>query len=73
MKLNAKIPAGPIEQKWTKQKFNYKLINPSNRRKYNIIIVGSGLAGASAAASLGELGYNVQVFTYHERLDAPTA
>ncbi len=66
MKLNAKIPAGPIEQKWTKQKFNYKLINPSNRRKYNIIIVGSGLAGASAAASLGELGYNVQVFTYHE-------
>jgi succinate dehydrogenase / fumarate reductase, flavoprotein subunit len=66
MKLNAKIPAGPIEQKWTKQKFNYKLINPSNRRKYNIIVVGSGLAGASAAASLGELGYNVHVFTYHK-------
>ncbi len=66
MKLNAKIPAGPIEQKWTKQKFNYKLVNPSNRRKYNIIVVGSGLAGASAAASLGELGYNVHVFTYHE-------
>jgi succinate dehydrogenase / fumarate reductase, flavoprotein subunit len=66
MKLDAKIPVGPIEQKWTKQKFNYKLVNPSNRRKYSIIIVGSGLAGASAAASLGELGYNVQVFTYHE-------
>jgi succinate dehydrogenase / fumarate reductase flavoprotein subunit len=66
MKLDAKIPAGPIEQKWTKQKFNYKLVNPSNRRKYNIIVVGSGLAGASAAASLGELGYNVHVFTYHE-------
>jgi succinate dehydrogenase / fumarate reductase flavoprotein subunit len=66
MKLDAKIPVGPIEQKWTKQKFNYKLVNPSNRRKYSIIIVGSGLAGASAAASLGELGYNVHVFTYHE-------
>lgn len=66
MKLDAKIPAGPIEQKWSKQKFNYKLVNPSNRRKYNIIVVGSGLAGASAAASLGELGYNVHVFTYHE-------
>jgi succinate dehydrogenase / fumarate reductase flavoprotein subunit len=66
MKLNAKIPAGPIEQKWTKQKFNYKLVNPSNRRKYSIIVVGSGLAGASAATSLGELGYNVHVFTYHE-------
>jgi succinate dehydrogenase / fumarate reductase flavoprotein subunit len=66
MKLDAKIPAGPIEQQWSKQKFNYKLVNPSNRRKYNIIVVGSGLAGASAAASLGELGYNVHVFTYHE-------
>ena len=66
MKLDSKIPAGPIEQKWSKQKFNYKLVNPSNRRKYNIIVVGSGLAGASAAASLGELGYNVHVFTYHE-------
>lgn len=66
MKLDAKIPAGPIEQKWSKQKFNYKLVNPSNRRKYSIIVVGSGLAGASAAASLGELGYNVHVFTYHE-------
>jgi succinate dehydrogenase / fumarate reductase flavoprotein subunit len=66
MKLDAKIPAGPIEQKWSKQKFNYKLVNPSNRRKYNIIVVGSGLAGASAAASLGELGYGVHVFTYHE-------
>ncbi len=66
MKLDSKIPGGPIEQKWSKQKFDYKLVNPSNRRKYNIIVVGSGLAGASAAASLGELGYNVHVFTYHE-------
>ncbi len=66
MKLDPKIPAGTIEQKWSKQKFNYKLVNPSNRRKYDIIVVGSGLAGASAAASLGELGYNVHVFTYHE-------
>ncbi len=66
MKLDAKIPAGPIEQKWSKQKFDYKLVNPSNRRKYHIIVVGSGLAGASAAASLGELGYNVPVYTYHE-------
>jgi len=66
MKLEAKIPDGPIEQKWSTQKFNYKLINPANRRKYNIIVVGTGLAGASAAASLGELGYNVQVLTYHE-------
>jgi succinate dehydrogenase / fumarate reductase flavoprotein subunit len=66
MKLESKIPAGPIEQKWSKQKFEYKLVNPSNRRKYSIIVVGSGLAGASAAASLGELGYNVHIFTYHE-------
>jgi succinate dehydrogenase / fumarate reductase, flavoprotein subunit len=66
MKLDAKIPAGPIEKKWDSHKFNLKLVNPNNRRKYDILIVGSGLAGASAAASLGELGYNVKVFTLHD-------
>ncbi|HCC49129.1 MAG TPA: fumarate reductase/succinate dehydrogenase flavoprotein subunit [Elusimicrobia bacterium] len=66
MKLDANIPAGPIEKKWDSHKFNLKLVNPSNRRKYDILIVGSGLAGASAAASLGELGYNVKVFTLHD-------
>ncbi len=62
MKLDPKIPAGPLKDKWTKAKFDYKLVNPANRRKYSIIVVGSGLAGASAAASFGEQGYNVQCF-----------
>ncbi len=62
MKLDAQIPAGPIEKKWDSHKFNIKLVNPSNKRKFDILVVGSGLAGASAAASLGELGYNVKVF-----------
>lgn len=66
MKLDAQIPAGPIEKKWDSHKFNLKLVNPNNRRKYDILVVGSGLAGASAAASLGELGYNVKVFTLHD-------
>lgn len=66
MKLDSKIPEGPIAEKWTKHKFNLKLVNPANKRKYDIIIVGTGLAGASAAASLGELGYNVKAFTYHD-------
>ncbi len=66
MKLDAKIPAGPIEKKWDNHKFSLKLVNPSNRRKYDILVVGSGLAGASAAASLGELGFNVKVFTLHD-------
>ncbi|OGS13598.1 MAG: succinate dehydrogenase flavoprotein subunit [Elusimicrobia bacterium RIFOXYA2_FULL_58_8] len=66
MKLDAKIPAGPIEKKWDSHKFDLKLVNPSNRRKFDVLIVGSGLAGASAAASLGELGYNVKVFTLHD-------
>ncbi|MEA3307034.1 MAG: FAD-binding protein, partial [Elusimicrobiota bacterium] len=66
MKLNANIPEGPIDQKWTKHKFDLKLVNPSNKRKYKVIVVGTGLAGASAAASLGELGYNVKVFTIHD-------
>ncbi len=62
MKLNAKIPAGPIADKWDRHKFEMKLVNPANKRKYTIIVVGTGLAGASAAASLGELGYNVLNF-----------
>ena len=66
MKLDAKTPSGPIEKKWDSHKFNLKLVNPNNRRKYDILVIGSGLAGASAAASLGELGYNVKVFTLHD-------
>ena len=60
--LDAKIPDGPIDQKWTQHKFNMKLVNPANKRKHKVIVVGTGLAGASAAASLGELGYQVQNF-----------
>jgi succinate dehydrogenase / fumarate reductase flavoprotein subunit len=64
--LDSKIPGGPIETKWTNHKFNLKLVNPANKRKYEIIVVGTGLAGASAAASLGELGYNVKSFSFHD-------
>ena len=63
---DAKIPDGPIQDKWTKHKMDSKLINPNNKRKYNIIIVGSGLAGAAASATLSELGYNVQCFCYQD-------
>lgn len=66
MKLDAKIPQGHIEQKWDNYRFNAKLVNPANRKKFDIIIVGTGLAGASAAASLGEAGYNIMVFTLHD-------
>ncbi len=66
MKLDAKIPEGALGEKWAKHKFNLKLVNPANKRKYNIIVVGSGLAGASAAASLAELGYNVQCFCFQD-------
>ena len=66
MKLDAKIPDGPIEKKWSNHQFHLKLVNPANKRKYSIIVVGTGLAGASAAASLAELGYNVLAFSYHE-------
>ncbi|MBI4657171.1 MAG: fumarate reductase/succinate dehydrogenase flavoprotein subunit [Elusimicrobia bacterium] len=66
MNLDAQIPSGPIEKKWDNHRFNLKLVNPNNRRKFDVIIVGSGLAGSSAAASLGELGYNVKVFTLHD-------
>jgi succinate dehydrogenase / fumarate reductase flavoprotein subunit len=64
--LKSNIPAGPMEDKWTNHKFSSKLVNPNNKRKFNVIVVGSGLAGASAAASLGELGYRVQLFTFHD-------
>src|SRR5450755_1711885 len=66
MKLDAKIPSGPIAQKWEKHKFDVKLINPANKRKFSIIVVGSGLAGGSAAASLAELGYQVKCFCYQD-------
>ena len=64
--LNSKIPSGPIEDRWTNHKFDMRLVAPNNRRKFQVIIVGTGLAGASAAATLGEQGYNVKVFTYHD-------
>jgi succinate dehydrogenase / fumarate reductase flavoprotein subunit len=66
MELNAEVPSGPIEQKWDRQRSEMKLVNPANKQKHNIIVVGSGLAGASAAASLAELGYHVQCFCYHD-------
>ena len=64
--LDSKCPVGPIEERWEKHKFNMKLVNPANKRKYEIIVVGTGLAGASAAASLAELGYNVKSFCIHD-------
>jgi succinate dehydrogenase / fumarate reductase flavoprotein subunit len=66
MALNSKIPDGPLEKKWDNHRFNLKLVNPANKRKYHIIVVGTGLAGASAAASLAELGYRVTAICYHE-------
>src|SRR5512144_3121826 len=66
MTLDSKIPGGPIESKWDRHRFESKLVAPANRRKYSIIVVGTGLAGGSAAASLGELGYNVLSFCIHD-------
>src|SRR5213595_3319977 len=66
MNLDAKIPSGPLEKKWDKARQDFKLVNPANKRKFEIIVVGSGLAGASAAATLGELGYRVKCFVYHD-------
>src|SRR5258706_2266937 len=68
MELNARAPAGPIESRWNEQRFHSRLVNPSNRRKYRVIVVGSGLAGGAAGATLGEQGYHVQCFSFH---DAP--
>jgi len=62
MKLDAKIPGGPLAEKWDKHRFELKLVNPANKRKFEIIVVGTGLAGGSASASLAELGYNVKTF-----------
>src|ERR1700675_4272477 len=64
--LESKIPSGPIERKWEKARFDMKLVNPANRRKHSVIIVGSGLAGAAAAASLGQQGYPVHCFSFHD-------
>ena len=66
MNLDSKIPEGPIVEKWSNHKFKMKLVNPANRRKYHIIVVGSGLAGGAAAASLAEQGYNVSCFCYQD-------
>jgi len=66
MTLDSKLPSGPIEQAWDKTKFELKLVNPANKRKHTIIVVGSGLAGASAAATLGELGYNIKCFCFQD-------
>jgi succinate dehydrogenase / fumarate reductase flavoprotein subunit len=66
MKLESNIPSGPLAQKWEKRKFENKLVNPANKRKYEVIVVGAGLAGASCSATLGELGYRVKNFVYHD-------
>jgi succinate dehydrogenase / fumarate reductase flavoprotein subunit len=66
MKLDSKVPSGPLAEKWTRFKNEQKLVNPTNKRKYTILVVGTGLAGASAAATLAELGYNVVAFCYQD-------
>ncbi|HEB51975.1 MAG TPA: fumarate reductase/succinate dehydrogenase flavoprotein subunit [bacterium] len=66
MNLDARIPDGPIQEKWDRRKFELKLVNPANKRKYKVLVVGSGLAGAAAAASMAELGYQVECFCYQD-------
>ncbi len=66
MQLDSRVPSGPLAQKWDKHRFEMKLVNPSNKRKYKVLIVGTGLAGGSAAASLAELGYNVETFCFQD-------
>ncbi len=66
MELNSRIPSGPLAEKWDKHRFEMKLVNPANKRKYSVIVVGSGLAGGAAAATLGELGYNVKCFCFQD-------
>ena len=64
--LDSKCPSGPIQERWKKHKFDMKLVNPANKRKFSVIVVGTGLGGASAAASLSELGYKVKAFCIHD-------
>src|SRR5919107_3813075 len=66
LELNARIPAGPLADKWDKHRFDMKLVNPANKRKYKVIVVGSGLAGGAGAASLAELGYDVACFCFQD-------
>lgn len=66
IKLDSKVPEGNLSEKWMNHKFNMKLVNPANKRKFDVIVVGTGLAGAASAATLGELGYKVKAFTYHD-------
>src|SRR6186713_3069400 len=65
-KLDSKIPSGPLAEKWSKHKQDIKLVNPANKRKYEVIVVGAGLAGSSAAATMAELGYKVSCFVFHD-------
>ena len=64
--LDSKIPPGPLENKWDRHRFGEKLVSPKNKHHINIIVVGTGLAGASAASTLGQLGYHVDCFCFHE-------
>src|ERR1700676_365351 len=66
MELHSRVPSGPIEKLWDQTRFEMKLVNPANKRKHTIIVVGSGLAGGSAAATLAELGYNVKCFCFQD-------
>src|SRR5687768_948351 len=66
MELNARIPSGPLEKKWDRHRFEMKLVNPANKRKYSVIVVGTGLGGGAAAATLSELGYNVKCFCFQD-------
>src|SRR5829696_381272 len=66
MALDSRVPSGPIETAWDRARFELKLVNPANKRKFTVLVVGSGLAGASAAATMGELGYNVQCFCFQD-------
>src|ERR687886_2506 len=66
MELKSNVPPGPLPQKWDRHRFEMKLVNPANRRRYKVLVVGTGLAGASAAASLAELGYNVETFCFQD-------
>src|SRR5215216_801 len=66
MTLASRVPDGPVAGKWEKAKFDFKLVNPANKRKYKVLVVGTGLAGASAAASLAELGYQVETFCFQD-------